>query len=74
MLAITYLGEVVGELTFVSLSGQLWALPFLIYLTVADTGSASRWVIYAVTSLLLAYPSGKCRCRILVCTVSTSSY
>ncbi|KAJ9162227.1 MFS general substrate transporter [Coniochaeta hoffmannii] len=57
MLAITYLGEIVGELTFVSLSGQVWALPFLIYLTVANTGSVSRWVIYAVTTLLLAYPN-----------------
>ncbi|KAB5532496.1 major facilitator superfamily domain-containing protein [Coniochaeta sp. 2T2.1] len=57
MLGITYLGEIIGELTFVSLSGQLWALPFLIYLTVANTGSVSRWVIYAVTTLLLAYPN-----------------
>ncbi|KAH8912691.1 major facilitator superfamily transporter [Coniochaeta sp. PMI_546] len=57
MMAITYLAEIVGELTFVSLSGQIWALPFLIYLTVANTGSVSRWVIYAVTTLLLAYPN-----------------
>ncbi|OIW32292.1 MFS general substrate transporter [Coniochaeta ligniaria NRRL 30616] len=57
MMVITYLAEIVGELTFVSLSGQIWALPFLIYLTVANTGSVSRWVIYAVTTLLLAYPS-----------------
>ncbi|KAB5523818.1 major facilitator superfamily domain-containing protein [Coniochaeta sp. 2T2.1] len=57
MLGITYLGEIIGELTFVSLSGQIWALPFLIYLTVANTGSVSRWVIYAVTTLLLAYPN-----------------
>lgn len=57
MLGLTYLGEIVGELTFVSMSGQIWALPFLIYLTVANTGAASKWVIFAVISLLLAYPN-----------------
>jgi hypothetical protein len=62
MMVITYLAEIVGELTFVSLSGQIWALPFLIYLTVANTGSVSRWVIYAVTTLLLAYPSCEFLC------------
>lgn len=62
MMAITYLAEIVGELTFVSLSGQIWALPFLIYLTVANTGLVNRWVIYAVTTLLLAYPSGEFLC------------
>lgn len=59
MLGVTYLAETVGELTFVAGLGQLWALPFLIYLNVADTGNANRWVIYAVTTLLLGYPNRK---------------
>ncbi|KAI1412733.1 MFS general substrate transporter [Hypoxylon sp. FL1857] len=57
MLALTYTAEIFRELTFVSVIGQFWILPFLIYLNVADTAHASRWVIWAVTSLLLAYPN-----------------
>ncbi|KAI1646941.1 MFS general substrate transporter [Daldinia loculata] len=57
MLANTYAAEIFGELTFVAMIGQLWILPFLIYLNVADTASASRWVIWTVTTLLLAYPN-----------------
>lgn len=59
MLAITYLGEVIGELTFVSMSGQVWALPFLIYLNVIDTSGVNRWVLYSVITLLLMYPNRK---------------
>lgn len=59
MLGITYLAEIVGELTFVAVSGQIWALPFLIYLNVVDTAKVNRWVLYAVTTLLLSYPNGK---------------
>ncbi|KAI0095423.1 MFS general substrate transporter [Hypoxylon sp. NC0597] len=57
MLALTYTAEIFKELTFVSILGQFWILPFLIYLNVADTAHASRWVIWAVTTLLLAYPN-----------------
>ncbi|KAK0717876.1 major facilitator superfamily domain-containing protein [Lasiosphaeria miniovina] len=57
MLGITYLAEIINELTLVSLSGQIWILPFLIYLSVANTGQANRWVLFAVTSLLLSYPN-----------------
>ncbi|KAF6819179.1 transporter YIL166C-like protein 3 [Colletotrichum plurivorum] len=57
MLGITYLGEIFQELTLVSMSGQVWALPFLIYLNVVDTSEVNRWVLYAVISLLLIYPN-----------------
>ncbi|GJC78303.1 putative transporter YIL166C [Colletotrichum liriopes] len=59
MLAITYLGEIIGELTFVSMSGQVWALPFLIYLNVVNTSEVNRWILYAVITLLLMYPNRK---------------
>ncbi|KAI0123565.1 phthalate transporter [Xylariales sp. AK1849] len=36
---------------------NIWVLPFMIYLNVADTATASRWIIWAVTSLLLSYPN-----------------
>ncbi|OTB00801.1 hypothetical protein M426DRAFT_267186 [Hypoxylon sp. CI-4A] len=57
MLANTYAAEIFGNLTLISMVGQWWILPFLIYLNVADTASASRWVIWTVTTLLLAYPN-----------------
>ncbi|KAL1836228.1 hypothetical protein VTJ49DRAFT_5409 [Mycothermus thermophilus] len=57
MLALSYIAEIVKELTFVAMSGQIWVLPFLIYLNVVDTTKVNRWVIYAVTTLLLSYPN-----------------
>ncbi|KAI2616782.1 MFS general substrate transporter [Hypoxylon sp. NC1633] len=57
MLANTYAAEIFKEITFVAMAGQIWVLPFLMYLNVADTANASRWVIFAVTTLLLGYPN-----------------
>ncbi|KAI1760537.1 MFS general substrate transporter [Hypoxylon sp. FL1150] len=57
MLFVVYAAETFRELTWVALAGQFWILPFLIYLNVADTSSASRWVIWTVTTLLLGYPN-----------------
>ena len=59
MLFITYLAEIVGELTFVSWTGQIWLLPFLIYLNVVNFAKVNKWVIWTVTTLLLSYPNGK---------------
>ncbi|KZL74027.1 phthalate transporter [Colletotrichum tofieldiae] len=71
MLAITYLGEIIGELTFVSMSGQVWALPFLIYLNVVNTSEVNRWVLYAVITLLLMYPNRKfSKTQMLRCEVN----
>lgn len=58
MLIITYLAEVFGELTFTAMTGQIWTLPFLVYLTVVDTSQANKWVVWAVISLLLGAPYG----------------
>jgi hypothetical protein len=57
MLAITYLAEIFGELTFMSLTGQIWLLPFLIYLNVFKYSETNKWVIWAVLTLLLSYPN-----------------
>jgi hypothetical protein len=62
MLGITYLADIVGLLTLVAGMAQLWPLPFLIYLNAVDTAKVNRWVIYAVTSLLLSYPNGESPC------------
>jgi len=64
MLLLTYIAEIIGELTFTALTGQLWALPFLIYLNVANTGQANRWVMFTVITLLLSYPNGKYLARL----------
>jgi hypothetical protein len=57
MLLVAYLAEVTGQLTLVAGIGQIWALPFLIYLNAVDLANVNRWVIYAVTTLLLSYPN-----------------
>lgn len=58
MMALTYAAEIFGELTFHSLLGQIWALPFLIYLNVVNITHVDKWIVWAVTSLLLSYLSG----------------
>jgi hypothetical protein len=58
MMAVTYAAEIFGELTLFSLTGQIWALPFLIYLNVVDITHVNKWIIWTVTTLLLSYPSG----------------
>ncbi|KAL4804756.1 major facilitator superfamily domain-containing protein [Aspergillus unguis] len=57
MVLLSYTAEAAKELTFVSLFGQIWALPFLVYLYVVDINSVNKWVAWAVMTLLLAYPN-----------------
>lgn len=58
MLALTYLSEFLGELSLTAMLGQIWSLPFLIYMNIGDTTQTNKWVIFAVFTLLLAYPNG----------------
>ena len=57
MLALSYSAEVFGELTLHALTGQIWALPFLIYLNVVDVSQVGRWTLWAVITLLIGYPN-----------------
>ncbi|ATY63598.1 MFS transporter [Cordyceps militaris] len=57
MLGLTYLAEHVQDLSLVAMLMQIWALPFIIYLNVVDTNSVSKWIMFAVITLLLGYPS-----------------
>lgn len=59
VLGLTYASEILGELTFTALIGQLWALPFLIFINVIDINSINKWLAWAVMTALLCYPSGK---------------
>jgi hypothetical protein len=60
MLGLVYASEVRGELTFTALLGQLWALPFLIFINLVDINSINRWVAWGVMTALLCYPNGMC--------------
>ncbi|KAJ9623055.1 hypothetical protein H2203_005987 [Taxawa tesnikishii (nom. ined.)] len=57
MMLITYLGEIYGELSLTAMSGQIWGIPFLVYLNVVDTTKVNRWIIWTVTTLMLSYPN-----------------
>lgn len=59
MMALTYLAEVWGELTFTSMLGQIWAFPFLVILTVKDINKMNKWSAYGIMTAFLSYPSGK---------------
>ncbi|KAL2796196.1 major facilitator superfamily domain-containing protein [Aspergillus keveii] len=57
MLFLAYTAETVNELTFVSMVGQIWALPFLVYLYVVDINTVNKWVVWVVMTLFLGYPN-----------------
>jgi hypothetical protein len=57
MLTLSYLSEITRELTFHAMIGQIWSLPFLIYLSLVDVKKVSKWVIWGVITLLLGYPN-----------------
>ncbi|KAI0115668.1 major facilitator superfamily domain-containing protein [Nemania sp. FL0031] len=56
MLLLSTLAEVTGQLAASASLFQFWCLPFLIYLRVVDTTRASKWLTWAIISLLLAAP------------------
>ncbi|KAL4732859.1 major facilitator superfamily domain-containing protein [Aspergillus similis] len=56
MVLLAYAAEAANELTLISMLGQIWALPFLIYLYVVDINTVNKWVVWAVMTLLLGYP------------------
>lgn len=58
MLALTYVAEIWGELTLTAMIGQLWALPFLVFIYAKDITKINKWSAFGVMSLLLSYPSG----------------
>ncbi|OQE44798.1 hypothetical protein PENCOP_c002G05110 [Penicillium coprophilum] len=57
ILLITYVSEIWSQLTFVAMIGQIWILPFLVYLYVVDIDTANKWSVWVVMTLLLAYPN-----------------
>ncbi|KAL4985425.1 major facilitator superfamily domain-containing protein [Aspergillus falconensis] len=57
MVLLAYAAEAASELTFMSMLGQIWALPFLVYLYVVDINTVNKWVVWVVMTLLLGYPN-----------------
>ncbi|KAF2805300.1 MFS general substrate transporter [Mytilinidion resinicola] len=56
MMIITYGAEITGSLTWWSIVGQIWALPFLIFLRVTNINTVPKWTEFAIMTLLLSYP------------------
>lgn len=59
MLGLTYAAEVFGELTFTALIGQIWALPFLVFINFVDINSINKWLAWIIMTAFLSYPNGK---------------
>ncbi|KAF2645725.1 phthalate transporter [Massarina eburnea CBS 473.64] len=57
LLAVTYSAEIFGELTFHAMAGQFWAIPFLVWLVVANIATTNKWIVWTVTTLLLCGPT-----------------
>ncbi|OQD81428.1 hypothetical protein PENANT_c027G07684 [Penicillium antarcticum] len=57
ILILTYVSEITKQLTLVSMIGQIWALPFVIYLYVVDITTVNKWTVWVIMTLLLAYPN-----------------
>jgi hypothetical protein len=58
MMGMTYFAEVFGELTLTAMIGQIWALPFIIYIYAVDINSINKWAAWGLMTALLSYPSG----------------
>lgn len=59
MMGLSTLAEYTGQLAATASLLQFWSLPFLIYLRVVDTTKVSKWLTWAMASLLLASPLGE---------------
>jgi hypothetical protein len=57
LLVFTQVAGLTNRLAFNGIIGQIWVLPFLVSLYALDTTTANKWVVWALVSLLLSYPS-----------------
>ena len=57
MLLLTYVAEIYGELTLTAMTGQIWALPFLIFLFKVNINKINKWAAWGVMTALLSYPN-----------------
>lgn len=57
MLGITFFADAIGKPATAGVIAQLWVMPFLISLYIIDSTTASKWTIWAITTLLLSFPN-----------------
>lgn len=57
LLVFTQFAGVTKRLAFNGIIGQVWALPFLIALHTINTSTTNKWIVFAIVTLLLGYPS-----------------
>ena len=57
MLALSYSSEVFGNLSLHAAIGQIWAIPFLIFLIFTDVEHTQPWLIWIMVTLLLSWPN-----------------
>lgn len=58
LIIVTYVSEIVEERSLIGPFGQVWAVPFLVWLYVVDITTVKKWVVWTVITLLLSFPSG----------------
>lgn len=66
MLILTYIAEIWGELTLTSMIGQIWVLPFVVYIYCVDITKINKWTAWGVMTLLISYPSGMCELSLVI--------
>lgn len=67
MMSLTYAAEIFGELTITAGFGQVWMLPFLVYIYQVDITKINKWKAFGIMSLLLSYPSGTSSFTLFTC-------
>jgi hypothetical protein len=57
MLGVTWLSDRTGQISLSAVTGQIWALPFLVVLYVINPSTTNKWVMWTIVTLLLSYLS-----------------
>ncbi|ERT00695.1 hypothetical protein HMPREF1624_01927 [Sporothrix schenckii ATCC 58251] len=57
LLTVTRFAGWSHKLAFNGIIGQVWALPCLVALYATNTTTESRWIVFAIVTVLLGYPS-----------------
>ena len=57
LLVFTQFAGLTKRLALNGIIGQVWALPFLIALHTINTSTTNKWIVFAIVTLLLGYPS-----------------
>ncbi|PGH13582.1 hypothetical protein AJ79_03575 [Helicocarpus griseus UAMH5409] len=57
MITVSYTAEVFQSLAIPAVVGQIWSLPFLIFIYIVDINKINKWVVWAIMTLLLSYPN-----------------